>query len=101
MKVRKVKAKIVEDAAFWKREAERNVELVKQLQSELDIEKKNHALATAGIQIWQKVANENEAEARKWKTQVHIIEKEIDSLNLELAECYECIKDQERFIRMM
>lgn len=101
MKVRKVKAKIVEDAAFWKREAERNAELVKQLQSELDIEKKNHALATAGVQMWQKVADEKEAEARKWKAQVHIAQKEIDSLNLELVECYECIKDQERFIKMM
>ena len=101
MKVRKVKSQVVEDAAFWKREAERNAELVKQLQSELDIEKKNHALATAGVQMWQKIADENEAEARKWKAQIHIAQKEIDSLNLELVECYERIKDLERFIRMM
>lgn len=106
MKVRKVKAKVatkpvIEDAAFWKRAAGQNAELVKQLQSELDIEKKNHALATAGVQMWQKVADENEAEARKWKAQIHIAQKEIDSLNLELVECYERIKDLERFIRMM
>lgn len=101
MKVRKVKTKIVEDAVFWKREAERNAELVKQLQSELDIEKRNHALATAGVQMWQRIADENEAEVRKWKAQIHIAQKEIDGLNLELVECQECIKDLERFMRLM
>ena len=72
MKVIRVKAKVatkpvVEDAAFWKRAAEQNAELAKQIAGELDIEKKNHALATAGVQMWQRIANENEADARNWK----------------------------------
>ena len=72
MKVIRVKAKVatkpvVEDAAFWKRAAEQNAELAKQLAAELDIEKKNHALATGGVQMWQRIANENEADARNWK----------------------------------
>ena len=72
MKVIRLRAKVatkpvVEDAAFWKRAAEQNAELAKQLADELDIEKKNHALATAGVQMWQKIANENEADARNWK----------------------------------
>ena len=72
MKVIRVKAKVatkpvVEDATFWKRAAEQNAELAKQLAEELDIEKKNHALATAGVQMWQRIANENEADARNWK----------------------------------
>ena len=72
MKVIRVKTKaaakpIIEDAAFWKRAAEQNAELAKQLADELDIEKKNHALATAGVQMWQRIANENEADARNWK----------------------------------
>ncbi|MBQ8854455.1 MAG: hypothetical protein IJZ67_09170 [Alistipes sp.] len=72
MKVIRVKAKVatkpvVEDAAFWKRAAEQNAELAKQIAAELDIEKKNHALATAGVQMWQRIANENEADARNWK----------------------------------
>ena len=57
----------IEDAAFWKRAAEQNAELAKQIADELDIEKKNHALAIAGVQMWQKIANENEADARNWK----------------------------------
>ena len=106
MKVIRVKAKVatkpvIEDAAFWKRAAEQNAELAKQFAAELDIEKENHALATAGVQMWQKIADEKEAEARKWETQVHIAQKEIDGLNLELVECYECIKDQERFIKIL
>lgn len=92
MKVRKVKTKIVEDAAFWKREAERNAELVKQLQSELDIEKKNHALATAGIQIWQKVANENEAEIREWKARAGAAQEEINNLKEEYLHDIEELK---------
>ena len=72
MKVIRVKAKVaakpvIEDAAFWKRAAEQNAELAKQIAAELDIEKKNHALATAGVQMWQRIANENEADARNWK----------------------------------
>ena len=72
MKVVRVKAKVatkpvVEDAAFWKRAAEQNAELAKQLAAELDIEKKNHALATGGVQMWQRIANENECDARNWK----------------------------------
>ena len=72
MKVIRVKTKVatkpvVEDAAFWKRAAEQNAELAKQIADELDIEKKNHALATAGVQMWQRIANENEADARSWK----------------------------------
>ena len=72
MKVIRVRAKVaskpvIEDAAFWKRAAEQNAELAKQLAAELDIEKKNHALATAGVQMWQRIANENEADARNWK----------------------------------
>ena len=72
MKVIRVKAKVatkpvVEDAAFWKRAVEQNAELAKQLAAELDIEKKNHALATGGVQMWQRIANENEADARNWK----------------------------------
>ena len=98
MKVRKVKAKIVEDAAFWKREAERNAELVKQLQSELDIEKKNHALATAGVQLWQKIAIENELEARKWKAQVDAAQKEIDRLKVEHQQH---VNELEHFMRLL
>jgi len=72
MKIIRVKAKVatkpvVEDAAFWKRAAEQNAELAKQIAAELDIEKKNHALATAGVQMWQRIANENEVDARNWK----------------------------------
>ena len=72
MKVIRVRAKVatkpvIEDAAFWKRAAEQNAELAKQIADELDIEKKNHALATAGVQMWQRIANENEADARNWK----------------------------------
>ena len=72
MKVIRVRAKVatkpvVEDAAFWKRAAEQNAELAKQIADELDIEKKNYALATAGVQMWQRIANENEADARNWK----------------------------------
>ena len=72
MKVIRVRAKVVtkpviEDAAFWKCAAEQNAELAKQIADELDIEKKNHALATAGVQMWQRIANENEADARNWK----------------------------------
>ena len=72
MKVIRVRAKIatkpvIEDAAFWKRAAEQNAELANQIADELDIEKKNHALATAGVQMWQRIANENEADARNWK----------------------------------
>ena len=72
MKVIRVRAKVVtkpviEDAAFWKCAAEQNAELAKQLEAELDIEKKNHALATGGVQMWQRIANENEADARNWK----------------------------------
>ena len=72
MKIIRVRAKVatkpvVEDAAFWKRAAEQNAELAKQIADELDIEKKNHALATAGVQMWQRIANENEADARNWK----------------------------------
>lgn len=103
MKVRKVKAKvatkpIMEDAAFWKREAERNAELVKQLQSELDIEKKNHALATAGVQLWQKIAIENEVEARKWKAQVDTAQKEIDRLKVEHQQH---VNELEYFMRLL
>ena len=72
MKIIRVRAKVatkpvIEDAAFWKRAAEQNAELAKQIADELDIEKKNHALATAGVQMWQRIANENEADARNWK----------------------------------
>ena len=72
MKVIRVRAKVVtkpviEDAAFWKCAAEQNAELAKQLEAELDIEKKNHALATGGVQMWQRIANENEADGRNWK----------------------------------
>ena len=72
MKVIRLKAKVatkpvVEDAAFWKRAAEQNAELAKQLAAELDIEKKNHALDTGAVQMWQRIANENEADARNWK----------------------------------
>ena len=72
MKVIRVKAKVatkpvVENAAFWRRAAEQNAELAKQLAAELDIEKKNHALATGGVQMWQRIASENECDARNWK----------------------------------
>ena len=72
MKVIRLRAKVVtkpviEDAAFWKCAAEQNAELAKQLEAELDIEKKNHALAAGGVQMWQRIANENEADARNWK----------------------------------
>ena len=46
-----------------------------QLSSELDIEKKNHALASAGVQMWQRIANENEADARNWKARVESVAK--------------------------
>ncbi len=72
MRIIRVKAKVVakpaiEDVAFWKRAAEQNAELAKQIAGELDIEKKNHALATAGAQMWQRIAKENECDARNWK----------------------------------
>ena len=47
-----------------------------QLSSELEIEKRNHALMTAGMQMWQNRANETEKELRRemgganyWKEQ--------------------------------
>ena len=46
-----------------------------QLSSELDIEKKNHALASAGVQMWQRIANENEADARNWKARAESVAK--------------------------
>ena len=99
MKVIRVKAKvatkpIMEDAAFWKRAAEQNAELAKQFAAELDIEKEIHALATAGVQLWQKIAMENEVEARKWKAQVDAAQKEIDKLKVH-------VNDLEHFIRTM
>ena len=36
-----------------------------QLEEELNIEKKNHALMTAGMQMWQNRANETEKELRR------------------------------------
>ena len=46
-----------------------------QLEEELNIEKKNHALATAGVQMWQAIANENEADARNWKARADSVAK--------------------------
>ena len=70
MKVIRVKTKVatkpvVENAAFWKRVAEQNIELAQQIQSELDIEKRNHAVALAGVQLWQAEAEKYKVEARK------------------------------------
>ena len=95
MKVVRVKAKvatkpIVEDAAFWKRAAEQNAELAKQIADELDTEKKNHALAIAGIQMWQKIANENEADARNWQARAESAEK---AKNEDRALCMQATND--------
>ena len=46
-----------------------------QLEADFDIEKKNHALATAGVQMWQTIANENEADARNWKVRAESVAK--------------------------
>ena len=95
MKVIRVKAKVatkpvVEDTAFWKRAAEQNAELAKQIADELDIEKKNHALAIAGIQMWQKIANENEADARNWQARAESAEK---AKNEDRALCMQATND--------
>ena len=54
-----------------------------QLEEELNIEKKNHALMTAGMQMWQNRANETEKELRRemgganyWKEQYERSQKE-------------------------
>ena len=53
-----------------------------QLEEELNIEKKNHALMTAGMQMWQNHANEAEKELRRvgsanyWKEQYERSQKE-------------------------
>lgn len=103
MKVRQVKAKVatkpvIEDVAFWKRAAEQNAELAKQFANELDIEKKNHALAITGVKVWQKVAVENEAEARKWKAKADALQKEIDNLKVEHQRH---INELEYFMRLL
>ena len=66
---------VIEDAAFWKCAAEQNAELAKQIAAELDIEKKNHALATADVEMWQRIANENETDAHNWKARAESAEK--------------------------
>ncbi len=81
MKVIRVKAKVVSPKMYTQEDMDSmGAELAScrnqimglkqknaQLEVDFDIEKKNHALATAGIQMWQKIANENEADARNWK----------------------------------
>ena len=54
-----------------------------QLEADFDIEKKNHALMTAGMQMWQNRANETEKELRRemgganyWKEQYERSQKE-------------------------
>lgn len=91
MKVVRVKTKAaIENAAFWKRMAKQNAELAKQIDEELDIEKKNHALAIAGVQMWQKIANENEADARNWKARAESAEK---AKNEDRALCMQATND--------
>lgn len=91
MKVVRVKTKAaIENAAFWKRMAKQNAELAKQIDKELDIEKKNHALAIAGVQMWQKIANENEADARNWKARAESAEK---AKNEDRALCMQATND--------
>jgi hypothetical protein len=95
MKIVKVKAKVatkpvIEDAAFWKRAAGQNAELAKQITDELEVEKKNHALAIAGIQMWQKIANENEADARNWQARAESAEK---AKNEDKALCMKATND--------
>lgn len=91
MKVVRVKTKAaIENAAFWKRVAKQNAELAKQIDEELDIEKKNHALAIAGVQMWQKIANENETDARNWKARAESAEK---AKNEDRALCMQATND--------
>lgn len=87
MKVVRAKTK---STAFWKRVAKQNAELAKQIDDELDIEKKNHALAIAGIQMWQKIANENEVDARNWKARAESAEK---AKNEDKALCMQATND--------
>jgi hypothetical protein len=82
MKVVRVKAKVVSPKLYTQEDMDSmRIELAScrcqimglkqknaQLEADFDIEKKNHALATAGVQMWQRIANENEADARNWKT---------------------------------
>ena len=81
MKVIRVKAKVVSPKMYTQEDMDAmTAELAScraqimglkqknaQLEADFDIEKKNHALATAGVQMWQRIANENEADARNWK----------------------------------
>ena len=81
MKVIRVKAKVVSPKMYTQEDMDAmSAELAScrsqimelkqknaQLEANFDIEKKNHALATAGVQMWQKIANEMEADARNWK----------------------------------
>lgn len=60
-----------ENAAFWRRAAEQNAQLaeealreVERLRAELNTEKRNHAVMTAGMQMWQECAQKAEQEAR-------------------------------------
>ena len=81
MKVIKVRAKVVSPKLYTQEQMDSmSAELAScrnqimglkqknaQLEADFDIEKKNHALATGGVQMWQRIANENEADARNWK----------------------------------
>lgn len=77
---------ICNDAEFWRRAAEQNAELaaqalqeVEQLKAELETEKRNHALMTAGMQMWQKSALDTQQEIRNLRV-------DVQNLKIELAD---------------